>query len=243
MSAIMPLLVSVTLIGCGSNAASENGSAAAGVAATARKAIDGYGDIKFGSSFVSAIGLLGHEPFNPVAVSECFKDLPIKGCHLTRNAEHIFEMRAGIPYSLTLMFNKLDKLTDIGLDYSREGDVKRADCLSLHERTLDWLVADYGQLRTPVSSKEEGPIEGRRTSQGNTYQLGAPGENGGFVTLPMRTVSTPTRAAVETKPIPEWNDQRYVSLLSVFIVVDGKPMCMVNADFNEPRTVLRPVGF
>ena len=200
--------------------------------------IEGYGGVKFGSSFMDAIGTLGGEMFNPVAVSECFQDLPLKGCYLSSNTDGaLFEVRDGVPYKLTLSFNRYDKLTDIGLSYSREGDISKADCLSIHERTLDWLAREYGQLRFPEETKPS--TELRKTAGGIVYQVWQD-EKGSLISSPMRTVTSPVRTGVEEEPIPNWNNDRYVSLLSHFIIVNGTPMCEVGVDFKEPKSVERP---
>ena len=203
-----------------------------------RASINGYKEIKFGSSFEDAIGKFGGDLFNSAAVSDCFKDIPLKGCSLMRNMKNTpFELKEGIPYTLSLSFNRKDKLTDIGLNYDREGDISRAQCLEIHERTLDWLVDDYGLMRGSKSKQDPG-MENRTTAGKNAYGV-ASAKGGFFITQPMRTVSSASATDAENQPIPKWNDERYVSLLSTFIVVDGNPICNVNAELSEPEAVER----
>jgi hypothetical protein len=207
-----------------------------------RAAITGYGPLTFGASFKDVITTLDSDLFNPVSVSECFKDLPLKGCYLSRNSEDIpFEMKEGVPYTLSLSFNKWDKLTDIGLGYDREEDISRADCMQIHERTLDWVSAAYGPMRVSAGGSEgENRYVRGKTRRGNLYEVSSL-DGGFFVTSPMRTVSPNSSKAAETRPIPEWDQDRYVSILSTFIVVDGKPICNVDVKFSEPTSVERGV--
>lgn len=227
---------------CGCNAAPpvQNAAEPSNSANSARELLDGYGSIKFGSSFQDAIRTLGGSLFNSAAVSDCYRDLPLRGCYLSRNMSGTpFEMRDGIPYTLSLSFNRYDKLTDIGLDYDREGDITRADCLHIHERTLDWVTREYGPMRfrsgTPEPTNQPAS---HRTAGGNPYELGS-GRDGFFVTAPMRTVSPDTAEGNQTRPITRWDGARYVSLLSTFIMVDGNPICSINVDFSEPEPVER----
>jgi len=202
-----------------------------------RPPLKGYGALNFGSSFTDAIASVGSDRFNPFGFNECLDDLPLKGCFLSPDTDAApFVIEGGIPYMLMLDFNKYDRLTDIGLKYDREGEITREECLSIHERTLDWATRQFGPFW--ASAGKEPRITERTTPGSNKYLLGdVPGDN--FVTAPMRTLSSPPSVTLQKKPITQWDNERYVSLLSHFIVVDGKPMCGVNLDFNEPQSVER----
>ncbi len=209
-------------------------------ASTTTQPLEGYGTIKFGSTFQEAISAVGADLFNSVSVSECFKDLPLKGCYLSRNSDaQPYRIIEGIPYTLSLSFNRFDKLTDIGMNYDREKDISQSDCLNLHERTLDWLAKEYGQFRFPTKQKEQ--IQRLVTPARNVYEVWT-NSNGSAITSPMRTVSSSTPTALEEQPIVKWDSKRYVSLLTTFIVVGGSPICSVNVDFSEPVSVERPVS-
>lgn len=203
--------------------------------------LKGYEGIEFGSSFNDALGSLGGDLFNSAAVSDCFRDLPLRGCYLSRNTEgRPYQIKDGIPYTLSLSFNRFDRLTDIGLKYDREGEISRADCLGIHERTLDWVTREFGPLRFHHQGVEPNIEQERRgTSAGNLYEVGSTA-NRFFVTAPMRTSSATMEPGQERRPIPEWDNERYVSLISTFIIVDGTPICSVNVDFREPASVERP---
>jgi hypothetical protein len=227
---------------CGSDPATSNNAQQMTASPPIPKSITGYGSLEFGSSFKNVISDLGGDLFNPVGVSECFKDLPLKGCRLSRNMENTpFEMKGGIPYTLSLAFNKWDKLTDVGLNYDREGDISRADWLQIHERTLDWVSGEYGSIRFSAAAPEADSQHARRkTARGNLYEVSSR-DNQFFVTTPMRTISSALPTVAEKRPITQWNQERYVSILSTFIVVDSKPICSVNVDFSGPEAVERAV--
>ena len=176
--------------------------------------------------------------FNPAAVSECFKELPLRGCLLSRNMNDVpYEMKDGIPYTLSLGFNRRDKLTDIGLHYDREGGISFDQCIEIHGRTLDWLTRDFGPLRAQMRSVERG-TEIRKTPDGTSFPVWF-GKDRSFIAGPMRTVANIVPTPVEKQPITTWDKDRYVSLLTHFIIVGGKPICGVVAEFQEPVTVER----
>lgn len=229
------IVCAAILTGCGSNAGPGNGTEPPGADNAPAKQIEGYADIKFGLTFTEVVA--DHSSrLSSYSLSECLKDLPIKGCFLSNGSESSpFQIREGIPYFLNLSFNKFDKLTDIGLVYDREGGISRADCLSIHERTLDWLARDYGKLYAPTYDPD---VEAQLTPNGNRYLVGGSGKPN-FVTMPMRTFPMKPTAAVLKKPITKWDGNRYVSLLSWYIVTDGEPHCRVTVDFSEPDSVLR----
>lgn len=209
-------------------------------APTQQRPIDGYGNIRLGTSFMDAIGSLGRDLFNSLDVSRCVRDLPIAGCLLTPSVDgRPFEMREGIPYTLSLSFNRDDRLTDIGLGYAREGGISQADCLRIYERTLDWATREHGAFHVRQEPPEPTVRrQSRRTSAGNTYEVGFMREQS-FVTAVSRTVSGRMDASRARGSIYDWDDQRFVTLLSSFIVVDGNPNCEVRLSFQEPQSVAR----
>lgn len=106
----------------------------------------------------------------------------------------------------------------------------------MHERTIDWVTAQFGQLQTPTP-KESG-FENRKTPSGNAYLLWT-SKDGNFVSSPSRTFTGTFDPAIKNKPIPDWDAERYVSILSHFIRVGAEPICDVGIDFSEPKTVER----
>lgn len=105
---------------------------------------------------MEAVGSVGSERFNPSGMKECLEDLPLKGCFLSPDTDaEPFVIEDGIPYKLSLDFNKYDRLTDIGLSYRREGQITRTECLSIHERALDWVNNQFSPL-WPLLSDERG---------------------------------------------------------------------------------------
>lgn len=202
-----------------------------------RKSIEGYGDLKFGTTLMQTIEVTGSERFNSYGLKKCLEDLPLKGCFLSPDSDAApYLIEAAIPYKLGLDFNKFDKLTDISLSYDREGRISFDECRSLHERTVDWVASRYGQ-QLPHNSRKE-TLEERRTPAENVYLLWR-SRDGHFVTAPSRTAAANLAANVQRKPIMQWDNERYVSLLSHFIVVNGNPMCHIGIEFSEPQSVER----
>jgi hypothetical protein len=140
-----------------------------------------------------------------------------------------------------LSFNNRGALTDIDMVYQKEGKIAPEQCQELHERTLDRITRESGQFRFPDDAEEKAEKgwrdEVRTTKQHNRYAIGY-GRNHGFVTSPMRNqlhgVSFPNR-----RPIPEWNDRPYVSILSSLIMVDGIPWCHISVIYSAPASVAR----
>jgi len=225
------------LSGCEGPQPRKTEQASAGPSKPDVKPPEGYGDIKFESTFTQAINTVSSDLFNPASIVACYKDLPLYGCRLNRNTDGApFEIKEGIPYQLTLSFNQFDKLTDIGLEYHREGGIKKAECLSIHERTLDWATREFGEFRSP-QSREPG-LEIRKTPLGRPYRVWL-SEDGSFVTLPSRPFGGEFTTTVAKQPIVKWDGLRYASLLSTFIVV-GEPICDVQVQLSEPLSVVRP---
>lgn len=220
------------LAGCGKGQSHEESK---GV--PQRPAIDGYRAIKLGSTFEANVAALGSDRFNPYGVKECLDDLPLRGCAMGSLDGRVYDVRDGISYALSLVFNKHDKLTDIELQYKREGNISKAECLSISERTLDWLVTDYGPFGSARNPKETTQMTPRKTLAGNPYFVAL--MSGDFVTVPMRTEPSSLVANKESLPITKWGNERYASLLSTFILVDKKPICDVTVEFSEPQSVER----
>jgi|GEM_PF-1505767 len=233
---VSSLLLAGASILAGCDAAPGN-SVAANATQPKRDPIEGYGELKFGSTLMEALAQTGSERFNSYGLKLCLDDLPLKGCFLSPASDAPpFLIEGGIPYKLGLDFNKFDKLTDIRLSYDREGKTSFDECLSLHERTLEWLTKRYGEFPLQINAKD--PLEPRKTPSGVPYLLGRT-KDGSFVSGSTRTAQARLPLTVRRKPITEWDNERYVSLLSHYIVVDGRPMCHVGIEFNEPESVER----
>lgn len=222
------------LTGCGSNSAPTK-SEQAEASKPQTKPIDGYGDVKFGQSFNEVMAAYGQR-FDAYYIRSCYKDLAINGCSLATTGDVPFQMIEGIPYRLTVQFNKFDKVTDVQLQYAREGSaINSDDCRSIHERTLDWLTRDYGKFYSPNYD----PIARQfRTPAGNAYSSGVPNKEGSWVALFARTYTGVPSPDVLKKPLPKWDNRRYVQLFTTYIVAAGNH-CNVYAEFSEPGSVPR----
>jgi len=178
--------------------------------------IEGYGGFRFGMSLTDALALTRADLFNPAGLSDCFADMPTEGCFLPPSEDtSLFEMKAGIPYSLTLQFSKFDRLTDIQLGYHREGEIDRAQCLEIYERTIDWLAAEYGPIKD--SQRLEGDqFENHVTPGGIPHRIGVT-EDRFFVGNVERSFA----------------GDRKLWPFATYIEVDGKPYCRVDANFSD----------
>ena len=228
------ILAAASLVACESKPGANE---AADAQEHNRKPIEGYADLKFGMTLMEALAQTGSERFNSYGLKLCLDDLPLKGCFLSPDSDAApYLIEGGIPYKLGLDFNKFDKLTDIRLSYDREGKTSFDECLSLHERTLDWLTKRYGEFPLQIDAKD--PLEPRKTPSGVPYLLGRT-KGGSFVSGSTRTAPARLPLSVRRKPITEWDSERYIWLLSHYIVVDGKPMCHVGIEFSEPESIER----
>ena len=207
--------------------------------------MDGYRDLTLGMTFEEAIGRVEPRLFNPVSLKECFDDLAIRGCGLTRNsADTIYEMRNGIPYALSLNFNSDDKLTDIALNFRREKGITGAQCRSIFAKTVDWVVRDYG----PVTFKRSGDkldVPGNdkdvvaKTPSGTEYRYNTPDTSGSFVVAFMHPVGEKVVRRNENGNQLVVKDQRSISLFASYIVV-GDGICDVDFEIQEPYNIARP---
>lgn len=209
----------------------------AGVGEPKVKPIDGYEDIKFGQGFNEVMAAHGGV-FDPYYVRSCYKNLAINGCSLSTPRDGPpFQMIDGIPYRLTVRFNKFDKVTDIQLQYIREGSgINGDDCRSIHERTLDWLTRDYGKFYSPNYDLKGAKLS--RTPAGNTYFTGPQDESGSWVSIFARTYAGVPSPEVLKKPLTKWDGRRYAESFTTFIVASGNH-CEVQAEFSEPESVPR----
>lgn len=230
------ILALAALASCGH---SENANNSAVNAQADRPPVAGFNDLRLGMQYQEALALAGVERFNPVSLAECPRRLPLRGCFLPPRSRETapYEIREGIPYDLLLSFNRFGRLTDIDLEYQRETGITPEECLSLHSRTLDWLTRDYGpfQAQTVRPGPRAGGAQLRRihTPGGIPFDVSIfPG--GDFVTPPTRQANG---AVDRQRPITQWDNRRYVSLLSSFIVVNGTPHCSVGVSIQEPASV------
>lgn len=201
------------------------------------KPIDGFGEIKLGISFEEAMAKADPDLFNPYGLKECFSDLPIRGCSLHGDEGKVFVMRESIPYGLDLSFNRLGKLTDIGIDYDREGAITGAQCRDIFGRTLDWVAAEYGPLVDQQAT--DGNVTGKSPG-GIVYAYLQPNKEGNFVGQIVR----PRSHREENRPINGKNNfvslNRSLYVLMTYIVV-SKPKCSIHVSIHEPSSVERYV--
>ena len=235
----LALLAAASLAACGQGRAGDNTSTSS--SATAKfKPIDGFNDLKLGASFEDVIGGLDTAMFSG-SLAECVPELPVKGCRLYAAHDSVYTIRGAIPYFLNLAFNRLGHLTDIGLNYRREGDVTGAQCLDIFSRTIDWVTADFGPMnerKQAVDLKDK--YISAKTPGGTSYSYLKPSNDGGFVTRFMRVASLKEASRKINGEEHFYALNRNLYVFAAYIVVDGKPSCMVNVDFGEPEKVERP---
>lgn len=198
--------------------------------------------IALGSSFEEVIGSVDADLFNPYSLKECFRDIALRGCSLHRNSDDtVFEMRVGIPYALTLSFNRDDKLTDIGLNYHREKGISGEQCRDLFARTVDWVAKDYGPLTHKRAGDEPGKAAGNlvgKTPDGASFEYLKPDAAGSFVTQFMHLAAEKFERRTVNGKAQGRTLSRTISLFSSYIVV-GHGICDIDVDFKEPDTIER----
>lgn len=242
------LLVAAILSAC-SNEPSANANANANDEASTTQPkytpIGEYKGVKLGSSFEDIIGSVDSDLFNPYGLKECFRDIALRGCGLSRKSDDtMFDMKGGVPYTLKLSFNRNDKLTDIGLNYHREERISGKQCRDIFARTVDWVALDYGPLtyhRTGEKAEAKGEKDNieAKTPAGNIYAFLKPDREGSYVTQFMHLTSEKVNRKAVGGKTEVATTNRGISLFSSFIVVDGKPICDVDLEFREPDTVER----
>ena len=141
------------------------------------KMVEGYGELKFGMSFDEVISVTGLKLYNPVSLQNCLRDRSIRGCLLIpRNNLITYQTVEGISYGLGLAFNKFDRLTDIELNFIRRTiddpsqRISIEDCLSIYQRTADWIVKEYGPFDLP-SSENQKISSNEITAAGTKYSI------------------------------------------------------------------------
>lgn len=214
--------------------------------AAARPEPSGINGLALGSSFEDVIGSLRPNLFNPVSLKECFDDLPLLGCSLSRNENAVFMRKNGIPYALQLSFNRLDKLTDIQVSFRREKQISAAQCKDIMARTVDWTTEQYGALtiepvRRRWSAKERKNVDLQRTPQGHEVAFSKAVDDTGYTSLFHRLARTPFRKARDDAKAPEEALERTLTVFSSYIVVGGDPICDVDVSIEEPAAVERRV--
>jgi hypothetical protein len=201
------------------------------------KSLDGYAGLRLGSTFEEAMAIVPPRIFNPFGLKECLEDMPIKGCFLSPTDDFaIFKRVEGIPYTVQLEFNRFGALTDITLKFLRQNrydadlnmtksPMTKAECADIMERTIDWVVKDYGQFERYNSEKAE---KIARTKSGNSYLLKRSTDDRGF------------EAFGEVK----MDAGRTVSMMSHFIILgEFGPFCSISVSFEEASNVeRRPSG-
>lgn len=189
-------------------------------------ALEGYADLKFGMTFDEGTAATHGYSFDATSMKDCLAQLAVRGCVLRPESDlTTYRTVEGVPYGLELAFNAHDKLTDIYLDYSRNADrdpaerISQGDCLSIHERTTDWVIAQYGEGFVDRADKPRVP--NRTTPRGNRYYFN---EDDGIVVIVM------------DKKLP---NGRVITLMTTFFKVDGQPSCEVEVVFREKESVER----
>jgi hypothetical protein len=197
--------------------------------------IQGYRDIRFGDTFREVLGKTPTGIFEPVSVKDCLENLPLRGCALggDRDGYREFTVVDGIPYRLSVVFNRHDAATDISLTYKKEGDVSQAECIDIHIRTLNWLLKEYGTFGEDQDNIHfifQGVV-----TEGQKKQLNRFASATGFVSGFARTVSaTPDWG----KPITRWDKSRYVDLFTYYLDLNGG-ICDLEVGFREPVSIER----
>lgn len=216
--AALLLLFGLALSGCDSSSAVAND-----------KSLTGFDNLKFGMPFDTAVALSGASLFNPAAYQNCMAHKAIRGCLLSRRDNLTpFKTIEGVPYTLSLSFNRFDKLTDIDISFERrtidgpEQEISEADCLQINDRTLDWVTKSFGPLNESKFT-DATPKPLARTATGNRYWLNKTKSAAGFIAEASRTM-------------PEG---RLVSLLSTYMVTDNEKYCDVRVSFSDAEKIER----
>lgn len=191
--------------------------------------INGYGGLKFGDDFKDIVGRYGFNNFNPVSVTRCSRELPIKGCYLVPNREKIFEFVEGIPLSLGAKFNVRGKLTDIGLEYEVRDQATSEQCLEVYMRALDWVIDNHGIMvqRPPSDSENPADFQSKTTPAGNSFQIFS--KDGDFIVLPGRTLNGNVRLENLPTDMNEWPNEEHVSVDSFFVAQH----CSVSITYSD----------
>lgn len=174
------------------------------------------------------------------SVKECLADLALKGCRLYARADTVFAMNEGVPYSLQLSFGRTGALTDISLNYRREGDVTGSQCRDVFGRTLDWGWKLYGPFVELKNKAGKGwQSFAAQTEEGHNFSYGKDENDASFVTSFM--VSQASK--VDVRPTADGATRHFldrnVTVFGSYILVDGKPFCMIGLAVAEPDKIAR----
>lgn len=190
------------------------------------KEISGYGDLEFGMSFNDAMAVVDVSLFSPLSMRGCRASLAIRGCHLLPDSNlTAFETHGGIPYGLTLSFNRFDQLTDVSLKYVRRAinspdeRMELSDCQAILERTIDWVASEYGPFDPPDGDGDD--LTSIKTPHGRDYQLFE--TDGSFVSITQH----------------EFPNERSISLVSSYIVTGNNPSCEIDLQFRDSDQIER----
>jgi hypothetical protein len=202
------------------------GQQATKVPAKPEQTLEGYGDLKLGMTFDQATAATAAYSFDPGSLKQCLAQLAVRGCILNpQNDLTAYRTIEGVPYGLELAFNSHDRLTDIYLDYERNAyrdpaeQISKEDCLSIYDRTMDWVVKQYGK---GFLEREEKPSPPNRTT---------PGGNRYFVNDVGGTV-----VGIQDKTMPKG---RILTLMATYFGKGADSNCSVEVVFQEPRSVER----
>jgi len=190
-------------------------------------------------SFEDALGATDVALFNPYGLKECYHDIALRGCLLSRKDDDtVFDVRDGITYALSLSFNKHGKLTDVILQYSRDGEISADECEGLFARTADWVAKDYGPLlRVPTSAAGETAAE-RRSPGGIAYPRWR-GTDGNQIMGILYTDTGRLKAGQKEGGQERTWDRRAANVFATYFVIRSQPTCMVDVQFSEPSAIER----
>lgn len=190
--------------------------------------LPGYDELKFGQDFLTAISRGGISQFSPYSLSKCRSHLALRGC-VARPANNIDARYHldGVPFGLSLSFNRFDKLTDIELVFERDTmdspseSVTVRECRTIHERALDWATKTYGSFKTRSKAEPEKQTSAQTIAGTNYSYYSSDGKS--FVADARRAFS----------------GGRSIVILSHFIPTEGNSNCRVGISFSDKDSVER----
>ena len=197
--------------------------------------ITGYAGLTFGDPFHKVVAKIGHQNFAPYGLADCEDKILIQGCNLVHRDGQPFNILSGIPFWLGASFNRFNRLTDFYLVYKGPDGMTINQCLNIHERSLDWIVSEFGALytRLPDPRDDASQIQQRTTPNGLVYEMSV--SKGSMVSGVMRTAPAGFPDHLKNTDIRKWNDDAYVSSLSYHI----SGQCRVRIQFSDSPSVER----
>lgn len=222
-----------------------------------RADVAGIQSFTLGSKFEDIFPALDDGYFSPIALQVCYEELSLFGCAIgpLTTTQRPYYVSNGIPYKLTLEFNKFGVLVVVRSSYDVGGGISGPECLEITERVIDKVGSEYGSLtfQTPVLANPDSSFDLdaatiRETPAGNRYAVmfkegeDGPG-NSWFHLLPL--FSAPSLGfqggASENN---FWDENRFVSVSGGYRLSEehgietGSP-CSVGFSLNEPLSLGR----